>query len=327
MPTVRRLATPPVLLGALAAASAALLLAWQSHLTFLIDDWDLLLNRRGFNAHAFLDPHNEHIIIAPTAIYKAIQATIGMDSLLPYAVVATAAFIASAVLLFVYLRSRIGDWLALAGATLVLFIGAAYEDLLTPFQVGYFGSMAFGLGALLALDRSNRAGDAWACVLLVLSLTFSEVGHSLHHRGRRGDRARPQPLATGVRGGGAARALRDLVPRLGTHRDQPSLVPQRRQQSGLRARRVRLQHRLAAGAVDSADSRAAPAGSGGDGHCSSASWRSPPSGSGSSVVSRRRSWVPLTIGLSFWFLTAANTGSGDRRRRRGTNTSVRYSSC
>src|SRR4249920_1478715 len=128
-----------ILLGLGLAASGALLIAWQSHLTFFIDDWDLLLSRRGFNAHAFLDPHNEHIIIAPTAIYKAIQATIGMDSLLPYAVVATAAFIASAILLFAYLRSRVGDWLALAATALILFIGAAYEDLLTPFQVGYFG--------------------------------------------------------------------------------------------------------------------------------------------------------------------------------------------
>ena len=176
MPAVRRLATPPVLVGALAAASATLLLVWQSRLTFFIDDWDLLLGRRGFNAHVFLDPHNEHIIIAPTAIYKAIQATLGMDSLLPYAVVATAAFIASAILLFVYLRPRTGDWLALAGTALVLFLGAAYEDLLTPFQVGYFGSMAFGLGALLVLERRGRAADAWTCVLLVLSLTFSELG-------------------------------------------------------------------------------------------------------------------------------------------------------
>ena len=176
MPAVRRLTTPPVLLGALVAASAALLLFWQSRLTFFIDDWDLLLGRRGFNAHAFLDPHNEHIIIAPTAIYKAIQAALGMDSLLPYAVVATTAFVASAVLLFAYLRPRTGDWLALAGTALVLFLGAAYEDLLTPFQIGYFGSMAFGLGALLVLERRGRAADAWACVLLVLSLTFSELG-------------------------------------------------------------------------------------------------------------------------------------------------------
>ena len=36
--------------------------------------------------------------------------------------------------------------------------------------------MAFGLGALLVLERRDRAGDAWACVLLVLSLTFSELG-------------------------------------------------------------------------------------------------------------------------------------------------------
>jgi hypothetical protein len=175
MPALRRAATPTVLLGGFAAASAALLLVWQSRLTFFIDDWDLLLSRRGFNAHAFLDPHNEHIIVAPTAIYKAIQATAGMDSLLPYALVATATFIASAILLFAYLSPRVGGWLALAATVLILFIGAAYEDLLTPFQVGYFGSMAFGLGALLALERRDRTGDAWACALLVLSLTFSEL--------------------------------------------------------------------------------------------------------------------------------------------------------
>ena len=46
-----------ILLGLGLAASGALLLVWQSHLTFLIDDWDLLLSRRGFNAHVLFNPH------------------------------------------------------------------------------------------------------------------------------------------------------------------------------------------------------------------------------------------------------------------------------
>ena len=88
----------------------------------------------------------------------------------------TAAFIASVVLLYVYLRRRIEDWLALGAVLPLLFMGTAYEDLLTPFQIGYFGSMAFGLGALLAIERRDDRGDAGACLLLVASLSFSSLG-------------------------------------------------------------------------------------------------------------------------------------------------------
>ena len=77
-----------------------------------------------------------------------------MDSALPFRVVSIAIFLASVAVLFVYLRRRVGEWLALAGAVLILFLGAAWEDLLWPFQIGYFGSMASGLGMLLALDAA-----------------------------------------------------------------------------------------------------------------------------------------------------------------------------
>jgi uncharacterized membrane protein len=164
-----------ILLGLAVAGSGALLIAWASHITFLIDDWDLLLYRRGFDADVLLDPHARHLILGPTLIYKAIQATIGMESNLPYAVVAIAGFLASVVLLFVYLRRRVGDWVALAAVLPVLVMGSAYEDLLTAFQMGYFGSMAFGLGALLAIERRDRRGDVIATLLLVGSLAFAEI--------------------------------------------------------------------------------------------------------------------------------------------------------
>jgi hypothetical protein len=164
-----------ILLGLAVAGSGALLIAWGSHITFLIDDWNLLLNRRGFDAHALLDPHARHLILGPVLIYKAIQATIGMESSLPYDVVAVAAFLASVVLLFIYLRQRVGHWVALAAVLPVLVMGSAYEDLLSAFQIGYFGSMAFGIAALLALERRNRPGDAIACAALVASLAFAEI--------------------------------------------------------------------------------------------------------------------------------------------------------
>src|SRR5690348_8485893 len=53
-----RLAANPVLLFLAGAvlASGALLLAWGSRLTFLLDDWEFLIYRRGWSAHVLLDP-------------------------------------------------------------------------------------------------------------------------------------------------------------------------------------------------------------------------------------------------------------------------------
>ena len=169
---------PRALLAVAVAASGVLLLVLLSHLTFFGDDWDPLLLRRGFNLEVLLRPHGEHILLGPTLIYKGIQATIGMEKLLPYAVVSTASFLASAVLLFLYLRRRVGDWLALAGVLPVLFMGTAWEVLLWPFEVSFTASVAAGIGALLALERRDDRGDALACALLVVSLAFSELALS-----------------------------------------------------------------------------------------------------------------------------------------------------
>ena len=143
---------------------------------FFLDEWDLLLHRRGFSPDAFLRPHNEHIAVIPAMIYKALQATAGMDSAAPYQVAAVVTFTASAALLFVWVRRRAGEWFALLAALSILFLGAAFEDLLSAFQVGYFGSMSFGLVAMLALDRPGRRNDLIACGSLVLACSFSSVG-------------------------------------------------------------------------------------------------------------------------------------------------------
>jgi hypothetical protein len=159
-------------------ASACLLLYLGSKLTFLLDDWEFLLYRRDFSADAILDPHGEHIVALPVLIYKALLATVGMGSALPYRVVSVGLFLLSAALLFAYLRRRVGDWPALAATAVVLFLGSAWEDLLWSFQMTYFGSVAAGLGALLALEREDRRGEVAACALLVVSILFSSLGLS-----------------------------------------------------------------------------------------------------------------------------------------------------
>jgi hypothetical protein len=167
---------PTVLLGAAMIASGALLLSFATHLTFLGDSWELLLRRSELSADALLDPFHEHLILAPAVIYKLLLATFGMNSALPFFGVSIGFFLAGVALLYVYLRRRLGDWLALAACLPVLFLGAASEDLLWEFQMTFFGSIAAGLGMLLALEREDRRGDRAACLLLFASMTFSGVG-------------------------------------------------------------------------------------------------------------------------------------------------------
>jgi hypothetical protein len=167
----------PILLLAVAlVASGALLFSYTSHLTFLGDSWELLVRRPGWSLDTFFEPFNEHAVVLPALIYKTLLAVFGLESAVPFHLVAIALFLLCAVLVFVYMRRRVGDWLALCGAVLLLFMGAAHEDLLWEFQMCFFGSIASGLGALLALDRADRVGDWAASILLVVAIAFSTLG-------------------------------------------------------------------------------------------------------------------------------------------------------
>ena len=137
---------------------------------------DLLLFRQGWGVSQIMEPFNGHPTMVPALVFKAFQDVFGMESTRPMQLVATATFPLTNALPFVYVRRRIGPWGALIATLLILFLDAAFEDLLFAFQIGSFGSPAAGLGALIALDRDDREGDAAASILLVVSLTFSSVG-------------------------------------------------------------------------------------------------------------------------------------------------------
>jgi hypothetical protein len=165
-----------MLLAAGLIAAAILLLSLTSKLTFIADEWNLILLRQGWGPSQFIEPFNGHPIMAPAFVFKALQEIFGMDSPRPMQVAATGTFLVMNVLLFIYLRRRLGGWCALIGTFLILFLGAAFEDLLFAFQIGYFGSLAAGVAALLCLDRDDHRGDIGASILLVVSLLFSSVG-------------------------------------------------------------------------------------------------------------------------------------------------------
>ncbi len=152
------------------------MLALAGDVIFLRDEWSVALDRRGLSAGVLLDPFVGHLAVALIATYKLLLATFGMSSSYPFHVTSTLMYLLAAVLLFVYARRRVGDWLALMATCLILFFGAAAVDMLSPFQMFFSGAIAAGLGALVALDRDDRTGDVIACGLLAVSIAFGEAG-------------------------------------------------------------------------------------------------------------------------------------------------------
>lgn len=165
-----------VLLAVAMAASAAVLLHYGSGLTFFQDSWEFLMHRRDPSAATLLDPHNEHIVLLPVLITQASLRIFGMSSMTPELVLLVALELGVAALLFVYARRRLGPWPALFAATLLLFLGPAWQDLLWPFQVGFVGASLFGLAMLLALENEDERWDLAACVFLAIAIAFSSLG-------------------------------------------------------------------------------------------------------------------------------------------------------
>jgi hypothetical protein len=164
-----------VALAALAGCAAILLLA--RGYTFYFDEWTFILTAPDWTLATLLQPHNEHPVMLTRAIYAALLATVGLRSYLPYMGVVLALHVASVVLLFEVVRRRSGDLVAVAAAALLLVLGAGWEDLLWAFQMQFVGSIACGLGMLLALQGpANRRNLGVAAALLTASLMFSGVG-------------------------------------------------------------------------------------------------------------------------------------------------------
>jgi hypothetical protein len=171
--------------GSRAASAAFALLALYAavHLyrkgagtSFFYDEWNWIQDRHGGALSTFLEPHNQHLSIVPVTIYKLLFASAGLDHYGAYRLVAVLLHVTVATLLFAFVRARLGGWLALAAAAMLLFLGAGYEDVLWPFQIGYLLSLAFGLGSLLLLGRETRRGDIGAALALALALASSSIG-------------------------------------------------------------------------------------------------------------------------------------------------------
>ena len=151
---------------------------------FFGDEWAFLGPRGVLHGDPGLfAPHNEHWSTVPVLVYRGLYSLFGVRSYLPYVVVLAVVHVAVAHLLWrVMRRSGVDVVVATELCVLFLFLGAGAENILWAFQIGFIGSVACGLGALLLLDRDTafdwplggRDVAAWA--VLVLGLMCSGIG-------------------------------------------------------------------------------------------------------------------------------------------------------
>lgn len=172
-----RIQRASLIVGAAAVVIVAVLLWLTRSYLFYFDEWTFILTAPDWTWFTYLQPHNEHPSIMFRVVYAALLNTVGMRSYVPYMAVLVIFHATNVVLLFLVVRRRAGDAVALGSAAILLVLGAGWENLLWAFQMAWLASVACGLSMMLALlARPSRRNLAIAAGLSTASLMFSGIG-------------------------------------------------------------------------------------------------------------------------------------------------------
>lgn len=167
---VRVPAALPLVVGA-GALVTALLLFLTRKFDFFSDEWTFVLSAPGWTLKSYFQPHSEHWVTLLMVWYKLVFSVFGAGNYHVFMAGVLAADAVVAVLLFLVIRQRSGDVLALAAAGILLVLGNGWEGILWAFQIGWAGCVAFGLLAVL-LMRGERV-PLWRLALASGSLLGS----------------------------------------------------------------------------------------------------------------------------------------------------------
>lgn len=163
---------------AFAVAFAALLILVEGRSTTFFNDEVAVFQRlgEGIDVRSMLEPHNGHLILPAHLVYAAILSWAG-PSYIVFRVVGVLVLVVCGVLYFMLAKRRMGSMAALVPAIVLLLLGSAWEAVLWPLTMLTFGlAIAFGLGALVALDRGDGRGDVAACALAALAVVSHSTG-------------------------------------------------------------------------------------------------------------------------------------------------------
>src|ERR671914_204466 len=155
----------------LATAVAIAFSLWESRgQTYFSDEWGRWITYPDRSFEYSLHGASGHLIFAQVWLYRAVVEVFGAASYLPFRLIAAALLAACAWLFFLWARERVDPWLAAAAAGVLLFLGAAWEVVATPYGIVILLPVACGLAALNCLGRDGLRWRIGACALLVAGL-------------------------------------------------------------------------------------------------------------------------------------------------------------
>ncbi len=143
-----------VFAGFVAVAAVLLLAYFGRYHWFHGDEWAFLGARDGGDVGDLLRAHNEHLTFLPIVAYRVMWNLFGLRSYVPYQVPVIALHLTAAVLLRAIMRrGGVHPWIASAAAGTFVLFGPGEENIIWAFQIGFTGSLVFGLAHLLLADH------------------------------------------------------------------------------------------------------------------------------------------------------------------------------
>ncbi len=140
---------------------------------FLGDEWGFFASYPGFHLKQMLGPRVGHLQLVPILLYKGVIALWGPSDV-AFRLILVVLILLCGGLVYECVRRRVGHWLALGPAVLVLSFGTGGETYASTLGITIVLTIVAGLAMLLCLERGDFAGDIGACLLLTAALaTYS----------------------------------------------------------------------------------------------------------------------------------------------------------
>lgn len=144
---------------AVLVAYPLLLLELGDHFWFFRDDWFFITERELSSVDDLFSPHNGHWSTGPIVVFRLLYAVFGIKTYLPYQAVVVATHLAVVVLIRIVMRrADVRPWVATAVAGSAILFGPGREDIIWAFQMGFTGSIMFGLLQLVLADHEGPIG-------------------------------------------------------------------------------------------------------------------------------------------------------------------------
>lgn len=144
---------------------------------FYYDEWSFL-SARDLSVDGLFRPHWQHWSTVPVLVYRTLWNVVGLRSYVPYQGLAITLHLTVVVLLRVVMRrAGVSPWTATAFATLLMFFGTGYADILWAFQIGFTAALVFGLAQLRLTDHCGPVDrrDVFGLAAGALALMCSGV--------------------------------------------------------------------------------------------------------------------------------------------------------